>query len=88
VLEIIQNEGGFEIKTDILTGKRVVRHDHVIGHWPVLSTKYTPASRLGFAYTLITLMTSSDDTDAGEQLLNVLWIHIYRWMEASRLLIK
>lgn len=41
VLEIVQNKGGFEIKTDIQTGKRVVRHNHVISHWPVLSTKFT-----------------------------------------------
>jgi hypothetical protein len=37
----VENEGGFEIKTDIPTGKRVVVRSHVMGIWPVLFKVYT-----------------------------------------------
>lgn len=40
----MENEGGFEIKTDIPTGKRVVVQSHVINNWPVLPTKYSRLS--------------------------------------------
>lgn len=36
VLELIENEGGFEIKTHIPTGQRVAVRTHVICTWPVL----------------------------------------------------
>lgn len=43
-MEFVENEGRFEIKTDIPTGKRVVVHSHVINNWPVLPTKYSRLS--------------------------------------------
>jgi hypothetical protein len=38
--ELVENEGGFEIKTDIPTGQRVVLRAHVIYTWPVLWMEY------------------------------------------------
>jgi hypothetical protein len=47
----VENEGGFEIKTDIPTGKRVEVRSHVMGIWPVL-LKYIQYCALGLFHFL------------------------------------